>query len=210
MDSKSNGNPFVESKPYADPYFRWLAEDVSLYNGEEHWSLLHQMFCKPYYWIHNGDGKLAEDALEQRAFYQSIWRTKLPEEMELNCLEVLRYLSMRLSCMVADNTEKEWFWELMHNLKLDKFCDYDYVSQGGSDVVNYRLAMWLTRSYSPSGNGGLFPISLIRFFLNGYKANEDQTKLSTYEQAIAYVRTRYALSGWGKGSEWFLEYEEDF
>lgn len=189
----SDGEPFIESRPYGDHYFRWLCEDMTLWKGKEYWALLHQLYCKPYYWIHEGDAKLAEDAMEMRAFYQSIWKSKLPEDMPINCLEIIRYLSMRLGCMVTDNSEKEWFWELMTNLKLDGFSDFNYYRAGGSSVVNYRLALWLTRRYNPAGQGGIFPMSLLRFFLNKDKADQDQTKLSTYEQSIAYLRVHYCI-----------------
>lgn len=193
MDETMRGEPFIDSKPYPDHYFRWLSEDMSLYKGQEHWAMLHQLYCKPFYWINEGDAKLAEDALEFRAFYQSIWKSKLPEDMPVNCLEIIRYLAMRLSNMISDNSEKEWFWELLHNLNLDRFSDYRFYKEGGSSVINYRLAVWLTRRYKPNGHGGIFPISIMRFFLNGHHTNEDQTKISIYEQSIAYVRTQYCL-----------------
>lgn len=191
--------PFIESiPPINDHYFQWLAEDMSLHDSVDHWYLLHQLYCKPFYWIINGDAAVVDDTLELRAFYSSIWkRNPFPvdenvAESDVNCLEVLRYLSMRLSSMITDKTEYEWFWELLKNLKLDKFSDYNYSKMGGSQAVNYRLAIWLTRRYNIDGHGGLFPLASIRYFLSK-EDRENQTKLSIYEQAIAYARSAYRI-----------------
>ena len=91
--------------------------------------------------------------------------------------------------MIADHSDVEWFWILLNNLGIDKFDDYNYGILGGNDIIRYRLAVWLTRDYKPNGHGGIFPLSLMRFFVNDkHFINDDQTKLSIYEQAIAYAR----------------------
>lgn len=192
-----DGDPLVESIPFGEHYFRWIADELSLYNGADHYALLHQLYCKPYYWIHDGDAKLAEDSLENRAYYKSIWHDNLPDDMPINVLEVLSFLSMKLANMITDHDYKLWFWELMRNLKLDMFSDMDYVTYGGSEVIDYRLAVWLTRRYSPNGSGGLFPIFGLSFFIGrGHDHYIDQTKLSTYEQSVAYVRNNYCMLDW--------------
>lgn len=184
------GDPFVVMEPVDDPYFKWLCEDLSLHNNKEYWSLLYQLYCKSFYYINNADAKLVDDTLMLRGIYESAWKVVIPEDRDVNVLEVLRYLSMRMSCMIADYSDKEWFWIFMSNLGFEKFDDYNYGMLDASDAVAYRLAVWLTRDFKPNGHGGIFPLSLIRFFLDNKQfINEDQTKLSIYEQAIAYART---------------------
>ena len=208
----NGGDPYLETEPCCnDRYFLWLCSDLSLHDTQDHWNLLYQLYCKEYYYIHPGDAKLVDDTLELRAMFQSAWRSTISDETPVNVLEVIRYLSIRLSCMIADLSDREWFWILMKNLKLDKFSDLNFTKYGGSQTVNYRIAMWLTRRYNITGHGGLFPLSAIRFFLEDrlFKNGDDQTKLSTYEQMIAYVRTEYCLSRIDCAN-YVYDYEEDF
>ena len=205
--------PFIESRPFGEHYFRWLADDLSLHNGEDHYMLLHQLYCKPFYWVVRGDTRLIDDTLEMRAYYQSIWHSNLPEDMGVNVLEVLNCLALRMSNMIFDHNQKEWFWEFMHNLKLDKFSDRKFATESASDIVNLRLATWLTRNYSPNGRGGIFPISAISFFEgNGNAYKTDQTRLSIYEQAIMYARTNYCVCDWHKDfNQTYMDHvEEDY
>lgn len=109
---------------------------------------------------------------------------------ECSVLEVLASLAFRLEHeyigrhMIGSiddlNKPKEYklFFEMITNLGLNEFSDYDYDSVEVNNIIDY----WLDRCYDNHGEGSIFPLINAR---KGYK------RWDIWEQAMAYISENY-------------------
>jgi hypothetical protein len=100
-------------------------------------------------------------------------------ELECSVLEMLIALSRWLFFETDTGEPRDWFWHMIENLGLtaDRCNDkiYDNLLREEIDSTLNRLIM---RTYSPSGQGGLFPLSHER---------QDQRHVELWYQLNAYL-----------------------
>jgi len=169
-------------KPLDELYFDWLADQVgSGVPPHTYRKMLETLFFKEFVWsVPNDDNRAADGKDLRREFLEDTGITDAPEDwMWLGCsiLELLIALSRRLA-FEADGEPREWFWELIGNLTLDRFIDNGRVPKQAIDDI-LECVIW--RTYKEDGTGGLFPL---RF------SQEDQRHVELWYQMSAYLLER--------------------
>ena len=77
-----------------------------------------------------------------------------------------------------ENHEYVWFWDMIQNLKLNRYTDNNY----NEGEVTKILIRWMSRLYLPNGEGGLFPLK--HPYVN-------QKYVGIWEQAASYINENY-------------------
>ena len=173
------------SQPLDELYFTWLYSQVDSVRtrnpSRTYWKLLKQLYTKEFVWIIPNDDNRAEDGRDLR--YEFIEDQGLnyvdPDWLHLGCsmLEMLVALSRRLF-FEAEEKPRWWFWHLIENLGLSGYTDaVDIPTNKVNDVLD--RVIW--RTYSRSGNGGLFPLK---------KPSRDQRDVEIWYQLSAYLLER--------------------
>ena len=171
---------------YSDEaYLAWLygqVGNVSLKNpARTHWKLLHQLYTKEFVWFIPNDDNRVQDGKDLREEFLTVHPHDVDDHwLYLGCsmLEMLIALSRRLYFQ-TDIDPHEWFWELLDNvgISMEGTADlhYDYKIERYVDLVLDRI-IW--RTYSPDGQGGLFPLE---------STDKDQRKIEIWYQLSAYL-----------------------
>lgn len=89
-------------------------------------------------------------------------------------LELMIALSRRLS-FEDDGEPRNWFWQLMENLGLERYNDHTPIPERAVDEL-LNGVIW--RTYKRNGAGGLFPLK---------RASEDQRNVEIWYQLCAYL-----------------------
>ncbi len=150
------------SEPLENVYFNWLCAKVidpmDFDREATHWDLLKKLHRTEFVWLILGDDNRAEEGKELRREF--IFQAEIPDDPEwrtvIGCSVLEMLIAFARRAEFQDETPvKDWFWEFMDNLRLTNYND-----QGGYDdeEVEIILDMFIWRTYSPSGDGGLFPI----------------------------------------------------
>lgn len=170
------------NKPLDELYLEWLYHQVgdpTITNpNRTYWRILKQLYDKEFVWIVPNDDNRIADGRDLR--YEFVDTTNLRNVDEgwynLGCsmLELLVGLSRKLS-FTCDGEPRDWFWHMMHNLKLARYHDGKEYSQ---ELVNDILDRVIWRHYKYDGRGGIFPLK---------NPKEDQTKVELWYQLSAYV-----------------------
>jgi hypothetical protein len=173
------------SEPLDEQYLIWLYArigSVKVTNpSRTYWSLIRQLFTKEFVWIIPNDDNRVEDGRDLR--YRFLEENNVedidPNWMGLGCsiLELLLGLANRLS-FEAEGFSKDWFWELLKNLGLDKYNDAQKNAPKKIDEVMDKV-IW--RTYDFDGRGGLFPLK---------EPREDQRDVEIWYQLCAYLLER--------------------
>lgn len=150
--------------PLDEQYFTWLygqVASVKLKNpSRTHWSLAKQLYTKEFVWIIPNDDNRLEDGKDLRREFLEAYEIDILDLnwLDLGCsmLEMLIGLSRGLS-FEADGEPSVWFWHLIETVDLEQYNDRNY-----NDLARRRIDDTLDRiiwrTYSPNGQGGLFPI----------------------------------------------------
>lgn len=173
--------------PLDRDYLTWLYSQVSSVKlktpSRTYWSLLKILFTTEFTWfIPNDDNRLVEGTDLREAFLDERGITNPdPSWMEMECsmLEMLIALSRRLS-FEAEGEPRTWFWHLLENLDLHQFNDQNY-SPLYEKGIRDALAQVNNRTYSPNGEGGLFPLK---------RPRSDQRREEIWYQLNAYLNER--------------------
>ncbi len=138
---------------YSD-YYIWLK---SLVDDCRHDKLLLYLYKQPYRWQFELDSNRAAGGLNLRNkfAYESGVDPQDVGDGPCSILEMLIALNDRMTEFVCSDIY-EWFWALIHNLKLDQFDDQHFDENGINKILN----VWLDRKYDANGNGSLFPVEL--------------------------------------------------
>lgn len=167
-----------------EDYFLWLCSHVVSIKPRSRarpfWRLLRQLHEKEYVgWLPNDVNRMREGQLLRHAFCDEKGLPK-PEEDDPGCsmLEMLLAVSGRLS-FETERRSKWWFWHLMKNIGLENYSDDVRFSQEEVDDI---LDCIIWRTYSPSGQGGLFPLE---------DPQQDQRTVELWFQLNAYLLERY-------------------
>ncbi len=172
------------SEPLDERYLTWLYSQVGSVKtktpSRTHWSLLRQLYCKEFLWLVPNDDNRVEDGRDLR--YEFLEEREIkdsdPAWLHLGCsiLEMLIAVSRRLS-FEAEGEPRVWFWHLIENLDLEQYNDQRY-NNDSKTVIDQTLDEVIWRTYSPSGNGGLFPLQ---------RPEEDQRDVEIWYQLSAYI-----------------------
>lgn len=173
----------MTGEPLDEPYLRWLYSQVGNVRlrspSRTHWTLLQRLFSKEFVWLIPNDDNRLEDGRDLRIeFVDEYFQDDDidPMWLELGCsmLEMLIALCRRLNFEDDCLTVAEWFWELIHNLKLkttDSDCNHE-------ETVSAILDEVIWRTYREDGLGGLFPLK---------HPKEDQRDVEIWYQLSAYL-----------------------
>lgn len=169
-------------------YFNWLCDIIGIDDpprDETYWILAKKLFSKEYYWTVDGDENRALDGKELRNdFLDELYNSREKEdELKGPCtiLELLIALSFKIEenlmyiSSVGDRS-KYWFWVMIDNLGLSKYTDSS-IDLKGNDQIDHILEIFMDRTYSRNGRGGLWPLK---------KAVKDQRKVEIWYQLNAF------------------------
>lgn len=189
----ATGGVFSEEQVH-DMYLHWLFKKAGVNHGDPTYVLLAtKLHNIPFiHYVPNDDNR-AEDGIELRKDFIEDERLTDYElimlynhdrtEVYASVLEMLVALCERMVQIVDESSSVEdWFLELLNNLELLNFDDYNYDYNGGDRRVDLIMTKFLERKYKRNGRGGLFPLS---------RAIKDQRKVEIWYQMNAYLRERY-------------------
>ncbi len=168
---------------YSD-YYLWLE---SLVNDGNHNRLIRYLYEQPYKWQFTLDENRAAGGLNLRSRYAYENGVNVQDVGQGPCsvLEMLIALSDRMTEQLTMDIY-DWFWDLIRNLGLDQFDDYNFDERG----VSYILSVWLERKYDNKGNGSPFPLS---------DYSGDCRNLDTWSQMNIWISENYPHS-----DDWLL------
>lgn len=173
------------SQPLDELYFTWLysqVADTRIKNpARTYWRMLKVLFTTEFVWYVPNDDNRMEDGRDLRCEFADRERLKDIDSswMNLGCsmFELLIALSRRLS-FEAEGESRVWFWEMIDNLGLRGFTDHaSFKDEFVRDILN----VVIFRTYSSTGEGGLFPLQ---------KECVDQRRVEIWYQMSAYVLER--------------------
>ena len=172
-------------EPLDNLYFEWLYKQVRStrlkHPSKTYWCLFRQLYTKEFIWIVPNDDNRIEDGRGLRYdFFRNLDYEVDEDWMHLGCsfLEMLIALSQRLS-FEGEGEARDWFWEMLDNIKVGGFNDEVYTQGAYSErVVNDILDSVIWRTYRRNGRGGLFPLQ---------HAREDQRDVEIWYQMNAYL-----------------------
>ena len=169
------------SQNLTEDYLHWLESQLRDEHGnpdKTYWDLLNVMFEKDFDFILPMDENRVVDGLDLRVDFAREHRMRTTILRNLgpcSFLEALIGLSRRLA-FTAGGQAPGWAWQLLGNLELHRMSDplgrpkYRRVLEIMNTVI--------TRSYSPDGTGGFFPLAW---------PDDDQTTVELWYQMNAYV-----------------------
>lgn len=164
-----------------DEYFEWLMQIIE--GPREYSYVLERLYNTEFYSPVPRDDNRAVDGVELRYMYQDETDDICEKDGCCSVLEMMIGLAMRIDndylyeYIYGDRTA-EWFWEMMHNLRLDYYDDYNY----DPDEVRYILEKFLDRKYGKHGQNSLFPCQF---------AGQKWKDLEIWYQLNRYILEKY-------------------
>lgn len=167
-------------------YFQWLRDRIEtpFANGKTHEGLLGQLHSKEFVWVIPNDDNRLHDAAELRqefSYEYEVDTRQLLLEVPISVLEVIVALSVRMEFQV-DGGAAKWAWTLIENMDLAGFVDP--VTPRMAELIDDKLDTFIWRNYSPSGEGGLFPLK---------NPHTDQRKVELWYQMHAWLAENFEL-----------------
>lgn len=166
-------------------YFAWLFQSVNHTISKDpkksYWRLCEQLYKKPFEWFIANDDNRAEDGRLLRESYLDTENDYADQDwLDLDCsmFELLIAVAHRAS-FETDVLSDVWFWQLITNLELSYFNDYEYSKNKNSQLEIDKILNHVNkRTYSSDGHGGLFPLRAPK---------EDQRKVEIWYQMSSYL-----------------------
>ena len=159
-----------------------------LIGGRGNYSLLfHKLFTTEFYWVVPFDEDRAKDAKDLRKTYLDLVGTDDCTGLDyISVFEVLIALSIMCEDQLMGDPEYgdrtgDWFWMMVTNLGLQVYSDANWTLESENDVA-YIVDIFLSRRYTYTGIGGLFPLQI---------CNNDQRKIDLWMQLNAYLIENY-------------------
>ncbi len=168
-------------EPVENLYFNWLCAKVlnlkPLRKSDTYWDLLRKLHRTEFVWTMSGDDNRSEDGKELRKEF--ILQADIPDDPEwrvfIGCSVLEMLIAFARRAEFQDDTPlPDWFWEFISNLGLDKQTDKVF----DSELVEMILDEFIWRTYSPNGDGGLFPIG---------NPSDDQRNIEIWYQWCEYM-----------------------
>lgn len=174
-------------EPIEELYFDWLCAKVRLDNSQNYLELFRILHSHRFDAFHPGDENRIEDAKEYREYF--LQETNLYSEVdrswidqECSVFEVLIAFSEKAEFQI-EMSAREWFWQFMTNLNL---VDYRRADSRDKQHIIDVLNAFVTRTYAPNGDGGLFPLR---------RPQHDQREVEIWYQFCEYVDDNGLLYG---------------
>ena len=143
-----------------DEYGIWLVNHVRL-RKMGYSQLMKRLHDTPFIYILERDGNRADDGINLR---EEFYREKdmdvgvYDHRDDCSVLEMLVALAIRITDEYIgdpDENHPEWiFWEMIRNLGLNDFDDWQYDSKRVDMILNH----WMYRDFSYDGRGSIFPV----------------------------------------------------
>lgn len=185
-------NDTWEMEDFAIAYQNWMLERMKAERYGILFDVLHDI---PFEWDDKKmprDSDRADDGRYLRLRFADECGMKIFDgELEYSCsfLEFLIALSFEIEDSIMYDSEKpeqerEWFWEIMSNMGLDRFTDEVMLREGqlAFGTVVEIVNMVMKRRYDYNGYPGMFPLR---------KPQMDQRKVEIWYQANAYFIEKY-------------------
>lgn len=180
-----------------DAYFRWLIGLIGdQYICGNYQRLLWKLFCTDYIWELELDENRAEDGLYFRSIFAQNMGLSENDYMYLkglgcdtsrpcSILEMFIALSRKAEDDLVHDPDygdrtAQWFWEIMENLGLDLYDDYQFYEE----EVDRILDIFLHHKYANNGSGGAFPIR---------NYTKDLRKTDLWWQMNAYMEEHFRI-----------------
>lgn len=165
-------------------YGNWLIEKINNRHSHKYTKLLHFLHESPFIAYLDRDEDRLEDGIMLRDEFCS--ENKVPiyifDYQYCTVLEMLVALALRIDNEWNGDPGEEHpekiFWEMLKNLKLDKFTDQKF----DNDRVLEILGIWITRGFDYDGNGSIFPLK---------DTNRDQRNCEIWKQMQEYLSENY-------------------
>lgn len=160
-----------------DEYFIWLLNKIGA--EKSYMSLCGQLYKIKFTWFVPNDDNRIQDGFDLRDEYLDEFDAELETDMlfsDCSVLELIIGVCNRIS-YESNLSVDDAFWELITNLKLEKYAD-NYYNENAYRQINKKIKTFIDRTYSSNGEGGLFPLKF---------NNEDQRKVEIWYQMSAYL-----------------------
>lgn len=180
-----------------NPYFCWLSRLVGEYFAGNYQKLLWKLYTTEYVWeLDYDENRAAEGIILRNIYCQEVgWNDDLQsiappfesknEWLESPCsvLEMMIALAKRAEDYIMADPEygdrtAVWFWDMIHNLGLDKYDDGHFFEPD----VDHILDVFLHRKYDIFGHGGAFPV---------HNSSRDFRQADLWWQLNAYLEERF-------------------
>ena len=160
----------VKNSELREGYFCWLCNFAG--DWKSYQLLLKRLHDTPFLYILDRDENRAKDGIDLRYRFgreNDIDRSEIEryfDEAPCSVLEMMIALAIRCEEHIMANSDLgdrtgRWFWAMIANLGLSLQMDGNYSQRKIDDV----LECFLSREYSPNGEGGLFAVQGSRFDL---------------------------------------------
>lgn len=162
-------------------YFLYLCEKVR--DRGRYSLLLSYLFDTPFKWSYKipTDANRSKDGQMLRSRYaneRGDYILYSDKTERCSVLEMMIALCIRIEEDVMADPGRErpdkWFWKIMENLNLSKMTDRNFDEKTVIDILN----RFMSRSYLPNGEGGMFPLK---------HATKDQRLIPIWDQANSYL-----------------------
>jgi hypothetical protein len=166
-----------------EPYLIWLHDRIAYPDRHEtYMSFAKQLYIKEFVWLVPNDDNRAADGKDLREEFcrEHNIESPDPEWMGLGCsmLELLIAMS-RMFAFEAEGEPRDWFWKMMDNIDILLFAANDRKYSPRFQLwVDFALDRVIWRTYSPTGEGGLFPLET---------TDHDQRDVELWYQMSAYI-----------------------
>ena len=161
-------------------YLTWLYSLVEEDLQAGYWDLLGILYRTPYYWFVPNDDNRAKDGVDLRSIFLDETGEGASREwcgLECSVLEMLVAIAYRMTYQV-DWSVSECFAHILQNLGLLVYSDESYVD---AEHVSEVIDVFMSRTYSYDGYGGLFPLK---------RPAKDQREVEVIYQLYAYILER--------------------
>jgi hypothetical protein len=170
-------------EPIENLYFNWLCAKVLDGGSSAYEQLMVILHRTEFVWLVPADRRRASEGKNLRDEFlteaniatDSVW-----EAEPCSILELLIAFAVR-AAFQNEAPLKDWFWEFLHNLRLD---EYHRVSKHDQFAIEDILEIFVWRQYEPNGVGGILPV---------YSSPNDQRKIELWYQLAEYITERGLL-----------------
>ena len=147
-------------------YYRWLLELLDDEYVVDHYKkLTEKLFETEFTWVMTFDENRAKDGLRLRKEFANQMGIDAQESPNLGALRACSVLEMLIGLARRAENDILWnpdfgdhtghlFWEMIENLHLDIYDDYNWFE----DEVDRILEIFLERKYAPDGDGNVFKL----------------------------------------------------
>jgi len=153
----------------------WLAEMIRLRDCTKYSLIVRSLSRRPFVSLIERDENRALDGIEFRREYEVYAERRAPSG-PCSVLEVLIGLAKRMAYISYDpdlnddDQITEWFWEMIHNLRLDPGAEV----KENMDKIDF----WIEREFDKDGRGSPFPLQNV---------TKDQRTVELWYQMQAYI-----------------------